>query len=104
MQELVWDRDWTNKTTDSDFGHELCDYLVGWRLCLLDECQGSFLMQDIAWILLQTMKVEDVVATAELIKKSRKLDKLIIIYSSYCRQYVSAEFRKVVSAVKHRFF
>ena len=51
----------------------------------------------------RTMEVKYVVKTVELAKNRRRLDAPLIIHSDRGSQYVSAEFRKTVSGMKHSF-
>ena len=120
----VWVKHWTVTTKDSDFSHKLRNYLgehfnpgkpnAVWctdityiwtdgGFVYLTSVMDLYARRIIAWTLSRTMEVEHVVSAIEQAKRRRKLSNPLIIHSDRGSQYVSAEFRKAVTGMKHSF-
>jgi len=120
----VWVKHRTITTKDSDFSHKLRNYLgehfnpdrpnAVWctdityiwtdgGFVYLTSVMDLFSRKIIAWTLSKTMEVKYVVDAIEQAKKRRTLDQPLIIHSDRGSQYVSSEFRKAVSGMKHSF-
>ena len=120
----IWVKHWTVTTKDSDFSHKLRNYLgehfnpgkpnAVWctdityiwtdgGFVYLTSVMDLYARRIIAWTLSRTMEVEHVVSAIEQAKRRRKLSNPLIIHSDRGSQYVSAEFRKAVTGMKHSF-